>query len=453
MRALTRLVGFLFVFALLPGVLPATSAHAAPVSGLVDFDGDGLADVASGAYTMLPVQYGNGQSVWINWRSISKTEVTALGYAMAAHDLNGDGYTDLVASAPNHASGHKAGNIFILYGSATGLRTDNVRKLSAGADYPDRLGWDLEIMVGEPTLIVAGAPGRTVARKQRAGALVVWPVDAKGVPGSPTTITQSSSGVPGANESADEFGYSLAASGSTLVVGAPLENVGSVVDAGSVTVLERSGAVGFKGVGITQNSSGVPTAAERDDLFGYAVGIDRGWLVASAPGETVGGVFETGLVQAFTYQARSLKPKPLSSSIHQDAPGVPGASERIDLFGQHLLVLRCGPGASVAIGTPLEAVGTKNNSGLVTVVPLGSGSTCPARAYDGSAFGATVVADDLVGSSLGLVRDPAADHDDLLGLAQDGTGRVDPVSGRLVARYGVLWGMAYENTGFSTPAA
>jgi len=64
-----------------------------------------------------------------------------------------------------------------------------------------------------------------------------------------------------------------------------------------------------------------------------------------------------------------------------------------------------------------------------------------------------VVADERVGSSLGLVRNPASDHDDLLALAQDGTGRVNPVAGTLVARYGVLWGMAHANTGFSTPAS
>ena len=77
-------------------------------------------------------------------------------------------------------------------------------------------------MLGSPNLIVAGAPERTVDGKKRAGALVVWPMDAKGVPGSPSTITQSSSGVPGVNEAGDGFGYSLAASGSTLVVGTPM---------------------------------------------------------------------------------------------------------------------------------------------------------------------------------------------------------------------------------------
>ena len=306
-------------------------------------------------------------------------------------------------------------------------------------------------MLGSPNLIVAGAPERTVDGKKRAGALVVWPMDAKGVPGSPSTITQSSSGVPGVNEAGDGFGYSLAASGSTLVVGTPYENVGSLADAGSVTVLERSGSTSFKGVGITQNTAGVPGSSERYDMFGWAVAIDRGWIVASAPNETVDGVLQTGLVQAFGYTAGSLKPTPLRRSIHQDSAGVPGGNERFDEFGLSLLMLRCGPGAAVAVGTPYETVGSHHESGLVTVVPLGGGSTCPARAYDGSDFGGTVTDDDRVGKGLGLVREPSADHDELLALAQDRTGRINPVTGDFVARYSVLWGMSYANTGYSTP--
>lgn len=453
MRVLARFFGLVLVAGLLPVLASAGPATAATATGLVDFDGDGLTDVASGAYTRIAVQYGSGASVWIDWREVSSTEVTALGFAMAAHDLNGDGYTDLVATAPNHDSGHKGGNVFILYGSASGLRVDTVRKLSGGAGYTDRLGWSLAVMVGQPTLIVAGAPERTVDGKKRAGALVAWPLDAKGVPGSPTTITQSSSGIPGANESEDGFGYSLAASDSTLVVGTPYENVGSVVDAGSLTVLERTGRTSFKGVVRTQNSAGVPGTAERYDQFGWAVAIDRGWIVASAPSETLGNVLQAGQVQAFTYRTGSLAPKAVTSSIHQDSAGVPGGNERLDMFGMSLLVLRCGTGAAVAVGTPGEAVGSKGDSGVITVVPLGKGSTCPARAYDGSDLGAKVVADDLVGSSLGLVREPASDHDDLLALAQDGTGRLNPVAGTLVTRYAVLWGMASLNTGFSTPAS
>lgn len=434
----------------------STPVEAAPKEGLVDFDGDGLVDVASGAYDRIDVAYGKGSGAWIDWRSISSTEVGSLGQSMAAHDLNGDGYTDLVVGSPNHTlSGKKAGAIFILYGSAQGLRIDDVRRLGTGASYTDALGWSVAVMVGEPTLIVAGAPELTVGGHKRAGGLAVWPVDSAGVPGKRVIVTENSSGVPGTSEAGDGFGYSIAASGSTLVVGTPYENVGTVVDAGSVTVLERKGDVGFTGVGLTQNSAGVPGSAERYDQLGYSVAIDRGWIAASAPWESIGKHTETGMVQLFRYQTGSLKPKP-GASVHQDSAGVPGANERLDHFGQFLLVLRCGAGASLAVGTPSEAIGTKSNAGLVTVVPLGSGSSCPARSYDGSAFGGAVQTDGHVGLGIGLVRAESQDHDDLLAVTtkkwDSFVGRIDPVSGERVRTHPSLWGSS-EPTGFAGPAS
>ena len=455
MRVLRRLVCSLFVFGMVSAALSAVPAAAAPKEGLVDFDGDGLVDVAAGAYTRVDVAYGSGRNSWIEWSSISKSEVTDLGHSMAAHDLNGDGYTDLVVSAPNYSMNKKGGAVFILYGGENGLRTDNVRRLASGATYGDSLGWTVAVMVGRPTLIVAGAPELTVSGRKRAGGLVVWPVDDAGVPGKRTIFTENSSGIPGTSEAGDGFGQNIAASGSTLVVGTPYENVGKVADAGSVTVLERRGAVGFKGVTVTQNSAGVPGSAERYDQFGSAVAIDRGWIVASAPGESIGKYLEVGSVQTFRYQAGSLKPKP-GSAFDQNSAGVPGANERIDHFGQHLLILRCGAGASVAVGTPSEAIGKKSSAGLVTVVPLGSGSSCPARAYDGSAFGGAIETDGGVGLGLGLVREASGNHDDLLAIATKKSssfvGRVNPVTGARAAIYRTLWGST-DITGFALPAS
>lgn len=455
MRILRRLFHVLFVVGLASVAFSSPSAAAPPTGDLVDFDGDGLVDVAAGAYGRIDVSYGRGANAWLDWRSISSTEVSHLGQSIAAHDLNGDGYTDLVVGSPNHAQSKTPGAVFILYGGPQGLRTDNVRRLTSGASYSDHLGWSVAVLVGQPTLIVAAAPELTVSGHKRAGGLVVWPVDAAGVPGTRSTVTENTSGIPGVSEAGDRFGYSIAASGSTLVVGTPYENVGAVVDAGTLTVLERKGAASFTGVSISQNSAGVPGAAERYDQFGFAVTIDRGWIIASAPWESIGKYAEVGSVQTFRYQAGSLKPKP-ASSLHQDSPGVPGGNERMDHFGEHLLVLRCGTGASVAIGTPSEAVGKAGGAGLVTVVPLGSGSGCPARAYDGSDFGGAVQRDAHVGRGLGLVRAASADHDDLLAVTTKKldslVGRVNPVSGANAQTYPSLWGST-DITGFARPAS
>ena len=52
----------------------------------------------------------------------------------------------------------------------------------------------------------------------------------------------------------------------------PGENLGSIVDAGSVNVLYGStGGLGAGGLVFTQDSQSVPSAAEPEDLFGWAL--------------------------------------------------------------------------------------------------------------------------------------------------------------------------------------
>lgn len=92
--------------------------------------------------------------------------------------------------------------------------------------------------------LVIPAPGATVSGKQYAGAVVVLYGSAHGVSAARrTVVTQDSPGVPGAAERGDHFGASTALADldrdgyADLVVGAPLEDVGSTADVGSVTVL------------------------------------------------------------------------------------------------------------------------------------------------------------------------------------------------------------------------
>jgi hypothetical protein len=82
--------------------------------------------------------------------------------------------------------------------------------------------------------------------------------------------------VAGTVEAGDEFGEQLAAGDfnddgfADLAAAAPLEDVGTISQAGAVSVLQGSGA-GLTSTGgrlFTQDSSGVPGTAETFDLFG-----------------------------------------------------------------------------------------------------------------------------------------------------------------------------------------
>jgi hypothetical protein len=146
--------------------------------------------------------------------------------AVAAGDLDHDGYTDLV-------TGH-------IPASAT-----------TTSEYSDATGF-LHVRYG-------GAEGLGARRT--------------------ATLDQDTAGVPGSNEPGDNFGASLAVGDVTgdgyadVAVGAPGEAVGSVPQSGAVTLLKGT-ATGLTGTGAQmfhQTTGGVPGTAEADDWFGSAV--------------------------------------------------------------------------------------------------------------------------------------------------------------------------------------
>ncbi len=95
----------------------------------------------------------------------------------------------------------------------------------------------------EDWYLYVGAPGDLINGHASAGS-----VTAVANFGPSRVYTQNTAGVPGTAETGDRFGASLTSSEvpplpdpRTLAIGAPGEDVGSVKDAGSVTVLKRSG--------------------------------------------------------------------------------------------------------------------------------------------------------------------------------------------------------------------
>ncbi|MEU5367013.1 FG-GAP-like repeat-containing protein [Streptomyces sp. NPDC005925] len=101
--------------------------------------------------------------------------------------------------------------------------------------------------------LAVGAPGAVADGKAKAGAVVVTYGSSSGISAARhKTTSQSSSGVPGTPETSDRFGTELAHGDlnrdgyGDLVVGTPLEDVGSDADGGSVTIL-WGGSSGLSG--------------------------------------------------------------------------------------------------------------------------------------------------------------------------------------------------------------
>jgi hypothetical protein len=230
------------------------------------------------------------------------------------------------------------------------------RWLPGTAEAGDRFGASvliapMQVVSGEDTGIeptfVAGAPGDRVRTATspagvRAGSVTSW----EPVTGFDQLATSESPGVPGTSEEGDQFGYSLAFSepntapgaDGDLVVGTPGEDVGSVRDAGAVSVFADVKGRGLQGMRtFTQDSYDFDGHAEARDRFGHSVAVRPGTasenlLVVGAPFEDVGSVVDAGMVQTVAVDSGALTYNPVRSYT-ENAAGTPGRVTRGNKFG------------------------------------------------------------------------------------------------------------------------
>ena len=142
-------------------------------------------------------------------------------------DFNGDGISDLAVGAPGENSG--AGAVNVLYGSPNGLAGANQTVTQAVAEAGDSFGAALakgDFNGDQITDLAVGAPGEGVGGAVAAGAVSVFY-------GSQTGLGSTSQVLLQANpEVGDQFGEALDAGGfdadvnDDLAVGAPGEGVG-----------------------------------------------------------------------------------------------------------------------------------------------------------------------------------------------------------------------------------
>ena len=202
-----------------------------------DFDGDGVNDFAFGRpYASVGgVSSAGAVDVYLSTRTDALTvtqsafgsrarneEGDDFGTAVAASDLDGDGYDDLVVGAPGEdiESVEVAGAVFVLFGSSGGP-------------------------TGEGAVVLA----------------------------------QDRPGIPGVPEPLDSFGYTVAASPGRLAIGVPFEDIGSTENGGAALALVGT-ADGVTTDGLLELVPGnaLPTARGTD-----AEGGPSGALALAAP--------------------------------------------------------------------------------------------------------------------------------------------------------------------------
>ncbi len=336
-----RLSSFCLSLVLVGGAVAIAGSADAAAAGCSrvasDFNGDGYADLAvsepsrtigsAAAAGAVRIDYGSATGIqahvgtqYIDQGSAgiagAPTAQDNFGHALAAGFFNGDCYADLAIGTPGED------DVTILYGSSGGLTTTGAVQFH-GRAHADGFGWSLatgDFNHDGRDDLAGSAPFAGIG----AGEITTMLGGSGGLSAPKTWISQGTAGVPGANEPGDLFGLALASGDfdgngfADLAVGVPAEDDGSIIDAGSVTILRGgAGGIGTTGAQLwTQDSPGVPGIVETGDRFGYALaagdvtGDGRADLVIGVPGEddstTGGNVIDGGAATLLLGSANGL---------------------------------------------------------------------------------------------------------------------------------------------------
>jgi hypothetical protein len=178
----------------------------------------------------------------------------------------------------------------------------------------------------------------------------------------------------------DQFGYSVAVSGTTAVVGTWRDDIGSRINQGSAYVFVQSGS------SWSQQAKLIAGDGTTGDGFGYSVAIHKETVVVGASGDDIGSNIDQGSAYVFVRN-------PFATPVWSEQAkltGFKGAAS--DFFGQSVAISE----DTVVVGAPWDDINSAANQGSVHVFwRSGSSWSQPAVliAGDGAAndeFGSSV---------------------------------------------------------------
>ena len=406
----------------------STAALGTSVASAGDVDGDGDEEILIGAPGFTHGHAGEGRAFVFSgtpdgpaavssWTGEADEIGAAFGTAVAGvGDINGDGYEDIAVGAPLFGAGD-AGRVWVFPGSASGIGAISPTMLNgaAGSHFGAALSTAGDVNADGFADLIVGAPALSGV-----GAAYVYEGSADGVVdladwaslGFNAGETYGAAVGGGGDVDGDGFG--------DVVIGAPLYDAASSVDAGRAVVFEGS----VTGLGLTAawTETG-PTGSE----LGAAVAIDGdgngdGYadLAVGLPGPDAN---DFGTVQVFAGSGSGLGASPADSLQLQDAGDRFGAA--LSWIGD----LSADGYADLAVGAPLggRSFDADNGAGAVQLF-LGSSSWMGSAVWGhfgeqvGAEVGASVAGADTNGDGYSdvIVGSPGYDG----GAADEGLAQV-----------------------------
>lgn len=303
-----------------------------------DFNGDGKDDLAIGApgeavngaprAGVVVTVYGSatgldpaGAQRWTQWQlgAVNGEDDSEahdnFGFALASGDFDGDGYDDLAAGAPGEdlPSTANCGAVNILRGNPAGLLAAGTVWLSAPGGWrnpDDHYGSALVALDfngnGSADLAI-GAPDYDRPEADSGVVFLVLSSPGVGITNSSWFAAHDQRSTGAASEAGDRVGATLAAGDldgdgyDDLIFGAPTEDIGTVADAGAVSVIPGYAVGSAGGQTWHQDSAGVSGVAETSDFMGSAIVVGRFSgrgldLAIGVPGEGYGATPAAGAV-------------------------------------------------------------------------------------------------------------------------------------------------------------
>jgi uncharacterized protein YaaQ len=372
---------------------------------------------------------GNGRDnqIWTQIRTGVEEEPESgdlFGHSLATGDFNKDGYSDLAIGVPGEdvtnagAIANNSGSVNVIYGSSDGLiaiglppdngLNDQIWNQSSPhiEEVPephDNFGATLatgDFNKDGYSDLAIGVEREDVGTIVDAGAVNVIYGSADGLSStglSPGRIWTQGGDIKDVPEREDFFAWTLATGDfnndtiSDLAIGVPLEDVDNnrIVDAGAVNVIygssdglnaNRSSGSGEVNQIWNQSSTGIDDEPEGGDFFGWVLATGdfnkdaSSDLAIGVPLEDVGTIANAGAVNVIYGSSDGLSGTatvlPPNKIWRQGSADVDDDAEGGDFFGQSLATGDFNKDAisDLAIGVPLEDVGTIVDAGAVNVI-------------------------------------------------------------------------------------
>ncbi len=253
------------------GAVGDNFGYSVAVSGSTALVGAPYHQVGSNANQGVAYVYTEANGVWSQTAELTASDGAArdyFGYSVAVN-----GATALVGAPQQQVGSNTTQGAAYVYTETNGVWSQTAELTASDGAAGDYFGWS--VAVSGPTALV-GARDHQVGSNAYQGAAYVY-TEANGAWSQTAELTASDGA---AN---DNFGWAVALSGSTALVGAPYHPVGSNGDQGAAYVYTETNGTWSQTAELTASDGAA------GDVFGSSVAVSGATALVGAPYHTVGG--------------------------------------------------------------------------------------------------------------------------------------------------------------------